>query len=41
MLYQNHLNVTIPLYPLSMEQQKIIDLEQNCSICGILFTDKS
>jgi len=29
MLYQNNLNVTIPLYPLSMEQQKIIDLEQN------------
>nr|XP_036677496.1 uncharacterized protein LOC118878575 [Drosophila suzukii]XP_036677497.1 uncharacterized protein LOC118878575 [Drosophila suzukii] len=41
MLYQNHLNVTIPLYPLSMEQQKIMDLEQNCSICGNLFTDQS
>jgi len=41
MLYQNYLNVTIPLYPLSMEQQKIIDLEPNCSICGNLFTDQS
>nr|XP_036673678.1 probable DNA polymerase [Drosophila suzukii] len=41
MLYQNYLNVTIPLYPLSIEQQKIIDLEPNCSICGNLFTDQS